>query len=183
MLDSFKPTLNFLIRFIVIYGVGSFLYSLYIADYDPKPDGVTKLVANQMAWIMNAFSQNVDLYEVETNPYVGVMYNKTQSVSVFEGCNGLAVMILFAAFVFAFRGKNNMAAVWFVPLGFFFIHLFNMLRLSLLIVINFYYTNAFHFYHKFVFTGIIYAFVLFLWIWWVQIQKQTPKSELTIDEN
>lgn len=183
MLDSFKPTLNFLIRFIVIYGVGSLLYSLYIAHYDPKPDGLTEVVAKQMAWTMNAFGQKVDLYEVDMDPYVGVMYKDTQSVSIFEGCNGLAVMILFAAFVFAFRGGNNKAALWFIPLGFLFIHLFNILRLALLIVINYHYTNAFHFYHKFVFTGIIYAFVLLLWVWWVQIQKQTPESELTTDDN
>lgn len=183
MLDSFKPTLNFLIRFIVIYGVGSLLYSLYIAHYDPKPDGVTEVVAKQMAWTMNAFGQKVELYEVDSDPYVGVMYKDTQSVSIFEGCNGLAVMILFTAFVLAFRGGNNKAALWFIPLGILFIHLFNILRLALLIVINYYYTNAFHFYHKFVFTGIIYAFVLLLWVWWVQIQKQTPESELTTDEN
>ncbi len=171
IIQRFKPTLNFLIRFGLIYGIGSLLYSLFIAHHDPKPDPITTLVSKNVAYTMNAFGQKVELYDVEEDPYVGVMYLDHYSVSIYEGCNGLAVMILFVAFVVAFRGANTNAMVWFIPLGILMIHLFNLLRLGLLIVINHYYTSMFHFYHKFLFTGIIYIFVLLLWVIWVRLQQ------------
>jgi exosortase family protein XrtF len=178
-LEKFKPTLSFLIRFGLIYGIGSLLYSLFIAQYDPHPDPATILVSKQMASTMTTFGQDVTLYDVDDDPYVGVMYKGEYSVSVFEGCNGLAVMILFIAFVVAFRGNNVKALVWFIPLGLVLIHFFNILRLGMLIIINYYYTSMFHFYHKFLFTGIIYMFVLLLWVLWVRIQqsKSTPSPQ------
>jgi exosortase family protein XrtF len=174
---EFKPTLFFLLRFGLIYGLGSFVYSLFISHYDPSPDPFTIWISRQMATFMGVIGQQAELYSVPDLPYVGVEFKSVPSVSVFEGCNGLAVMILFIAFVVAFRGAQNKAALWFVPLGLLAIHLFNLVRLVLLININYHYSNLFHFYHKFVFTGVIYAFVLFLWILWVRIQQSKSKTD------
>jgi exosortase family protein XrtF len=171
-MDSFKPTVYFLIRFGVLYGVGSLLYSWYIGSYDPAPDPLTILVSNHLQSFLSIFGQEISLEVDEVMPYVLVTYQGVPNVSVFEGCNGLVVMILFVAFVVAFRGKSNISALWFIPAGLLAIHLFNMIRLSLLIVINHYQSNLFHFYHKFLFTAVIYLFVLIFWVLWVRLQTK-----------
>lgn len=181
MQDNFKPTFFFLLRFGLIYGLGSLLYSFFVAYHDPKPDPITKGVSRNLMLVMNALEQPIELFDVEDYPYVGVEYNGESSVSVFEGCNGIAVMILFVAFVVAFKGSNSKAMIWFIPLGVLSIHLFNLLRLGLLIVINHFYTSMFHFYHKFLFTGVIYLFVLLLWIAWVKMQQSSSAASKTVE--
>jgi exosortase family protein XrtF len=176
-MESFKPTILFLIRFGVLYGLGSLSYSWFIGSYDPSPDPSTVMVSNHLQSFFSFFGQEITLDVDELMPYVLVTYNGIPSVSVFEGCNGLAVMILFVSFVLAFRGKNNLAALWFIPAGLAAIHLFNMIRLSLLIVINHYQSNLFHFYHKFFFTAVIYLFVLIFWVFWVRLQTKGLKDK------
>jgi exosortase family protein XrtF len=176
-MDSFKPTILFLVRFGVLYALGSIFYSLYISHYDPMADPLTIFVSENLRVFMSILGQPISLELDAEMPFVLVAYKDLPSVSVFEGCNGVAVMILFIAFVLAFRGRNNKAALWFIPLGLLSIHLFNLIRLALLIVVNHYQSNLFHFYHKFLFTGVIYLFVLLFWVGWVRLQK-APDSEI-----
>jgi exosortase family protein XrtF len=88
-------------------------------------------------------------------------------ISIEEGCNGLNIMILFFAFVVGFGGKLFNMLV-FIPTGIIFIHVANLARLLLLSLLN---VNsdgrAFHFFHKYGFTAILYVAILFLWYLWV----------------
>ncbi|MCC5916470.1 MAG: exosortase family protein XrtF [Cryomorphaceae bacterium] len=175
-LNNFKPTIFFLLRFGLIYGIGSIIYAFYIAHHDPKPDPFTDIIATQLAGALRISGSDISLTEIPDEPLVQVIFNGNYNVSIFEGCNGIAVMILFMAFVVAFRGWNNPKALWFIPMGIVAIHLWNLLRLSLLIHINEKYDNLFHFYHKYFFTAIIYLFVLLLWVIWVNMQKSSTEK-------
>ncbi len=171
MLKEFKPTIFFLLKFALIFGVGSFLYGLYIDSFrsaeQPKPDKFTLWVAGQTNSILQTLGYNAKLWYPETEPIVVIYIERFEddNVSFYEGCNGLNIMILFVAFVFAF-GNRYKQMLWFIPAGLVAIHLFNLLRLLSLSIMATFSHSMFHFTHKYAFTGIIYAFVLLLWYLW-----------------
>jgi exosortase family protein XrtF len=182
MLKEFRPTILFLLKFAVVFGLGSGAYAYYIRHYQqlepPQPDPITNWVAEQVNNVVRTFGYDAHLWYPEDQPLV-VVYIKgfeEENVTFFEGCNGINIMILFLAFVVAF-GTSNKARWWFMPAGLVAIHLFNLGRLASLSIMATLSNSVFHFFHKFAFTGVIYAFVLLLWYLWA-----TRFSKLKADE-
>jgi exosortase family protein XrtF len=95
---------------------------------------------------------------------------------VYEGCNGLNVMIIFVAFLVAF-GPIGRTLAWFIPLGLFIIHLVNLARIGLLFWVSLYMPKYMYFTHKYFFTAILYVVVFVLWIWWVRRYASDKPSE------
>ncbi len=179
MWQEFKPTIFFLIRFFVIYFGFSALYGYFIRHYDmaepPATDPITRLVtyncANTFGWLgyEPAVVRN-DHLNAEVMPeqtYDSLWLDDNYAVSIEEGCNGINIMIVFMAFVVAIGGRlPNM--LLFIPAGLIFIHLANILRLLLLSLLNVEWGGrAFHFFHKYGFTAVLYLAILILWYLWV----------------
>lgn len=171
MLKEFRPTILFLLKFGVIFSLGSLLYGSYINSFrtldPPKPDNFTISIAEQTNSILRTFGYDSHLWFPEEEPIVMIYIIgfENDNVSFYEGCNGVNIMILFAAFVFAF-GNRYKQMLWFLPTGLLAIHLFNLVRLLSLSIMATVSHSVFHFTHKYAFTGVIYAFVLLLWYLW-----------------
>jgi len=182
MLKEFKPTLFFLLRFGAFYGLASILYGQIIKMAHPKADFLTLWTANQMYALMKFAGMDVIKTPTEGYPSIDILWKDTYAVSVFEGCNGFILGLLFFVFVVAFRGSFK-KMLWFIPLGLFILYVMNMLRLIALTIIAVDYNHAMHFFHKYFFTGVIYAVILAMWYWWAQLnapkKKPLEKVELT----
>jgi exosortase family protein XrtF len=163
---EFKPALYFVGKFLVVYLVLNTMYGIYISTYDNRPDPITRMVTEHAVSVLNTFG-----YDAATgstpSPYVPVLLHGESTVSVFEGCNSLNVMIVMLAFVIAYRGplKNYF---WFVPLSLVLIYIFNLIRIDLLVMVSVYLPDYMYFTHKYFFTAFIYAVVFLLWFWWVK---------------
>ncbi len=179
MWQEFKPTIFFLAKFFGVYLALSWLYGLYIGAFDtqaqPQVDPITREVAQHCTQTGNLlgyepFVLENDHLNRETPPeqtYDSIWFDGVYAISVEEGCNGINIMILFLAFIIGFGGKL-INTVIFIPLGILFIHLANIGRLLLLSLLNVEFEGtAYHFFHKYGFTAVIYAAVLFLWYLWV----------------
>lgn len=179
MLQEFKPTLYFLLKFFGIYLGLSWLYGVYIGHYDSNApavlDPITRGVSAQCTEFCSALGYETLIVEddhlnqesLPEQTYDSIWINDSYAISVEEGCNGINIMILFLAFVVGFGGQLKNSLI-FIPLGLLFIHLANLGRLLLLSFVNIHYSaEAFHFFHKYGFTAIIYLAVLFLWYLWV----------------
>jgi exosortase family protein XrtF len=177
MLKEFKPTILFLVKFFATYLVISGLYGLYISSFDKNNvlDPITRLVAVNCVSTASALGYETEVLQddhlrTETESeqtFDSIWMDEIYAVSVEEGCNGINIMILFAAFVIGFGGTwKNM--LWFIPSGIVFIHLANIGRLLLLSLLNVEWGGrGFHFFHKYGFTAIIYLAILVLWYSWV----------------
>lgn len=179
MLKEFRPTLLFLVKFFGIYLGLSWAYGLYIGNYDSGSpavlDPITRGVTAQCTHVTSALGYQTLIVEddhlnqstLPEQTYDSIWIDDSYAISVEEGCNGINIMILFLAFIIGFGGKAlNM--IVFIPLGLLFIHLANLGRLLLLSFLNIHFSaEAFHFFHKYGFTAIIYLAVLFLWYLWV----------------
>ncbi len=166
MWTDFKPALWFLAKFLAIYVVGNLVYGIYIRQQSPMADGITKLVSEQVAWLISNTHMGVEA-AYSTKARVSLVEASTGKtvINVFEGCNGINVLIVFAAFLVAYGGQPGRLAV-FLVLGFVAIHLANLARLWLLFNQAYTRSSYFYYFHKYLFTAFIYFFVVLLWIAW-----------------
>src|ERR1041384_5687051 len=88
-------------------------------------------------------------------------------VWVGSNCNALTLCGLFAVFVIAYPG-NQINKWWFVPSGILAIHLLNILRVTALAMISYYFPPEYlAFNHTYPFTFLIYGFIFLLWMFWI----------------
>jgi exosortase family protein XrtF len=166
MWKEFKPAFRFLFIFLGAYLTGNVIYGLFIEAYYPAPDPVTYAVAHQTSWVLNVIGDPVSAIRNLNGPTIFIRNGANPGVNIFEGCNGLNVMIVFASFLFAFAGQRQ-RLIWFLPLGIVIIHLSNIVRMTLLYLVAVHHRNYFYYLHKYVFTAAIYLIVFLLWFIWV----------------
>ncbi|MEO5602547.1 MAG: exosortase family protein XrtF [Cyclobacteriaceae bacterium] len=166
LLKEFRPALMFLGKFLAIYFAGNILYGIFVESYGNNPDDITNLVTHQTAWVLNSIGYDSSVDEVPEQPKVALKNNGETVLNVYEGCNGINVIIVFISFLFAFGGPVNKLA-FFLPAGVIVIHLFNLLRIVLLFYLALNNSRQFYYYHKYFFTATLYLVVFGLWAIWV----------------
>ncbi len=174
MWKEFKPAIRFLFVFLAIYFVGNIVYGLYIESFGGQADKITLWVGKQSVQFISMFDSGVTSAPGVDRPTMQLQKGHNTVVNFYEGCNGVNVMIVFVAFIFAFKGTVK-AMAWFIPLGSVVIHFFNLIRIGLLFVSAQHNPRLFYYFHKYIFTAFIYAIVFLLWWIWV-MKVATPKS-------
>jgi exosortase family protein XrtF len=174
LFKEFRPSIIFLIKFISLYVVSNLLYGFYITNYSPQVDPVTHIVTMQSAFVIKACGTSVGVMDMTTKPTSLILHNGKSVLAVYEGCNGINTVIVFAAFLLAF-GPLSRRLSWFFPAGIIMIHLANLARIVLLFYVSEYFPRYMYFTHKYLFTAFLYAVVFLLWIWWVK-KFTSPKK-------
>ena len=174
MWKEFKPAIRFLLVFLAIYFVGNIGYGLYIESFGERADYITLWVGKQSVACIAMFDDEVTSAPGVGRPTLQLQKGNHTVVNFFEGCNGVNVMIVFVAFIAAFRGSLK-AMAWFIPLGLLLIHFFNLNRIGLLFLSAQHNPQLFYYFHKYIFTAFIYAIVFLLWLIWV-MKVASPKS-------
>jgi exosortase family protein XrtF len=175
-IKEFKPTILFLVKFIGIYLVGNLLYGAYVTAYEPRPDPMTHVASNQTAAILTVCGWPTEIRDQPNKPNTRMIFEEKNILAVYEGCNGINVMIIFAAFVLSF-GPLSKHMIWFIPVGLVIVHLMNLLRIGVLFFVAIYMKKYLYFTHKYLFTAILYVVVFALWVWWVK--KYASKKPVT----
>lgn len=178
---TFNPTKNrfaihFILRFVSAYFIGLCLYSLFALYHssDHSLDPFTTTVVKHTGALLSLFDMEIsfswnDSRPNETKPsYHSIYVDNCYAISIAGGCNGLNLLLLFTAFVFAFKSNLNRQA-FFLGLGLPLIHLANLFRLGGLSYLNTHgQREHFYFYHKYAFTLLLYALVIALWIMYLK---------------
>jgi exosortase family protein XrtF len=175
----YKPFLLFLGKFLLTYLLLTFAYESYLSQFDVtkfETDGFTQLVAEQTKDIMLFFNCDAGIEPNIKESAVNLLYNGKHMARIIEGCNGLSVIILFVAFIVAFSGKMK-ATILYVIGGSLLIHILNVARIALLVILMYYFPKQEHFLHGVVFPLFIYGVVFLLWIIWVnKFSKYATKT-------
>ena len=176
---EFRPTIFFLLKFVGLYLVGNLAYGAYITAYYPLPDPVTHAVSVQIAQVLQALGWPVtaddDLYKATT-----LLTHEGEAVlAVYEGCNGVNIMIIFVAFLAAF-GPYKKPMLWFLPLGLVTIHGMNLARIAGLFFVSRFLPDLSYFTHKYLFTAFLYVVIFALWWGWIRKfgNRQPPESHV-----
>ena len=129
-------------------------------------DPITKIVADHTVYLMRFLNEDYYVVLHETEPSMKIIYNGKYVARVIEGCNAISVIILFAAFVFAFTSNWLKTSVYIV-IGAVLVYVLNIIRISLLVWAIYYYPEYQSFLHGTIFPLFIYGVVFVLWIIWV----------------
>jgi exosortase family protein XrtF len=164
-----KEVIGFLLRFLGVYIFGNLIYGFAVTQYRPVPDPITILVARQSSVVIQAMGYSVQTYTSKVHETVLLTLKGGPVVlEVFEGCNGVNVMIIFSAFLIAV-GKAPKTMVLVLAAGTLIIHLINLLRIGGLFWVAMNRPHDFYFIHKYFFTAVLYVLIFILWTVWLYI--------------
>ena len=165
-MDFNKPLSRFLMKAAVLYLGWHLLWFNWV-----EPDGtLNHYLTYNTAWIselvLNTFSSHTFSLSPFSEQNTYLFKDGIPVVLIEHGCNGLILMVLFAAFVIAFPGPWK-AKLWFVPAGILGIYLINSLRVIGLAVNHMISKESFDFNHKYTFTILVYGAIFYFWMIWV----------------
>jgi exosortase family protein XrtF len=166
LLKEFRPALLFLAKFLAFYFASNMVYGLWIESYGHSPDPVTILVTHQTASVLNWFGFDPVAGNSMTQPFVLLFQGSKIILSVFEGCNGLNVMFVFASFLLAF-GPLKILTAFYMVAGIVIIHVANLIRITLLYGLAVNNSTQFYYFHKYFFTATLYVVVFVMWSVWI----------------
>lgn len=164
-----QPFFTFLSKFLVFYIIFALIYKLYLNQFDTtqyEVDAISEKVAYQTVGLINFLGGEARTFHHDLEPSMKIMYKEKYSARIIEGCNAISVIILFAAFIFAFSSgfKKTISFIFF---GSFIIYVLNIVRIALLTYALYYYPEYEELLHGTVFPLFIYGLVFLLWILWV----------------
>ncbi|MGC4023580.1 MAG: exosortase family protein XrtF [Cyclobacteriaceae bacterium] len=162
-----KNAIKFLLVFVALYLGLNTIYGFYTQSYLPTSDPITRSVSSQVVWVLSLFDESIVSFPSSFSEYVAVGNDRENLIYVFEGCNGINVMIVYLSFLVAFSGPLKPFLKYF-SIGIISIHILNIARIGLLYGVAFYFPEQLYFFHKYLFTGIIYIIVFVLWYFWVR---------------
>lgn len=152
-----------------MYAGLSLLYGAYLSSFDAdafEVDDFTHLVARQSRDLIQFFGHDSGIEPHPTQASYKLLVQGAYVARVVEGCNALSVMILFASFVVAFRGKWWHTLLYVLG-GVLLLHLANVVRIAILAVALYHYPQREHLLHGVIFPAVIYGMVFLLWVVWV----------------
>lgn len=169
-----RKALRFLLVFVVTYLSLNTAYGLYINSYYPTSDPFTQWVSGQVVWLLRFFDPDIRDFISSDGEYIAIANGRENLIFVYEGCNGLNVFIVYLSFLLAFTGSLRQT-IQFIFAGLIGIHVLNLGRITALYGVAFYFPDQLYFFHKYLFTGIIYVIVFVLWYLWVK--RVTAKND------
>lgn len=142
---------------------------MYLDQYDVaknEVDSFTEIVANQTEKLLSVFTESKALIPHDKEPSVKLFFKEKYVARIIEGCNAVSVMILYAAFIFAFSTEWKKTGLYII-FGIVLIHILNVIRIALLASSLYYYPQYEEILHGTIFPLFIYGVVFILWILWV----------------
>lgn len=168
MLGDFKPTILFLAKFLGLYLGLNLLYGAYIDSYSPKPDPITRVVSHNTIWLLEAINYDISYEDDGRKPAINLIKDDQVNIlSVYEGCNGCNIMIIFVSFLLAFTQKFDIRWFKYLILGIVIVYVSNLLRIAGLFLIAERAPHLMYFMHKYLFTGLLYLIIFAIWYLWV----------------
>lgn len=109
-----------------------------------------------------------------TIEHLFIIKDGARTISIADNCNGLELMVLYAAFIVIMPG-NWKRKILFILFGIPLLHMVNLGRVTGLVGFHLKYPGMFDFAHHYLFKITIYGLTFLLWVWYLNNKKQ-PKS-------
>lgn len=162
------PAGRFIARYVVILSVGFFVLALRPVN-DRLVNPYTTFVAHESKVALNLFGEGATVREQ-------VLSSPRFSVVIYNGCNGLEAILIFASGVLAFPAPWRKKVVGLL-LGFLAIQVANIVRVVSLFYVGIFKPAWFSAAHVFVWQSIIIVLGVVLWLLWVNRYALAPARE------
>lgn len=165
-MNKFSPLIKFLGKAVLVYLCWYLLYDLWLHPKEIIDTVVINNSINISKWILNILG-----FEVFINQRnIGIQ--STSGVWIGDACNGINLFALFAGFIICYPGNLKRKLIY-IPLGILSIHLLNVLRIVILIIILRYSPQSLSFNHSYTFTTIVYSYIFLLWVIFTKQGRET----------
>jgi len=173
---------QFILRALAILISWKILYLLFLLPMRVLDKPLSHSVANGTSWLLNKYTNSPAYYaKSETgtvitdngpviSPLEDVYFNQRTVVSIEDPCNALELFVLYAGFIVCMP-----ASLWrkiiFIVGGILLIHITNVIRCAVVAYTIIYNPKYADFAHHYVFTFIVYALIIVLWLIFVKKLK------------
>lgn len=167
MLKDFKPVLNILLRFVIVYVVLLLAYQYYLNSFRYGGlDPFSRLITERVKDVQNYLGYPTQLYDDVKGEQVYFYVRNFYPTRMVEGCNAISVMILFVAFVIAFY--KGFKTFIFILAGLVLLYIMNLFRIVGLNIVMTDHKEYGKVFHDFIFPAVIYGTVVLLWLVWIK---------------
>lgn len=156
-----NPVVRFLLLVFTLYILWYLIYDLWLHPQEKLDLFVIDLTISLSKWIMEVFG-----YTVYTGADRLIGIDGASGLWVGDNCNGIILFSLFSWFIIAYKGKIKYKIIY-IPVGIISIELLNVLRIVALAILDTYSRAWTEFNHTYTFTILIYGYIFFLWMIWV----------------
>lgn len=160
---------NAFVRFVVsagfLYLILYLIYQFTVRRYTFYDQKFIGLIIQSSDLLLKALGYKT-FKILQDHDYQVIGIDGSNGVWVGSNCNAITLFSLFAVFIIAYPG-NQKHKLWYVPTGILAIHILNVLRVTALAIIANSHPQYLNFNHTYTFTFLVYAFIFFLWMVWV----------------
>jgi exosortase family protein XrtF len=166
---------QFVLRAVIILVAWKILYLVFLLPTRVLDKPLSYSVAVNATWVLNKYTHSADYTSKSetgneptdnglTNmPLDNIYFHQTNIVSIEDGCNGLELFILYAGFIICMPALIRRKLIFIIG-GIALIYWVNIIRCAWVAYIIIYYPQHADFAHHYVFTFIVYGFIIGLWL-------------------
>ncbi len=181
--SSFK---TFFFRALTLFVIWKSIYLLFLMPIRVMDAPLTQSIgigtAKTLNWVTNSVSftsHSVVLKDqtetgIKLRTQQAVYYHQNNIVSIEDACNGLELCVLYIGFILCLPSTTSRKVIFSV-VGIIIIYLVNIWRCAGLTLVYLYYPQNADFTHHYVFTFVVYAFII--WLWLLYTKKLTIYAE------
>ncbi len=103
-------------------------------------------------------------------PPYNIRFDSGFGVRIVWSCTPIKQAFIWLVIMLFARGLQK-RKLWFIPLGWFAIHAFNIIRICCINLLCEFHPQMFSFWHEYVFKYLFYGMMFLLWVWWVEKLK------------
>ncbi|HVA98035.1 MAG TPA: hypothetical protein VNG53_03995 [Bacteroidia bacterium] len=156
-----NPIVLFLLKALALYLLWYVLYVLWLHPYE-KCD----LFVIDKTLAMSKKTLELMQFKLFTGTDRLIGIEGTNGLWMGDNCNGIELFALFSGFIIAYPGPW-LKKIIFIPLGILSIQILNSLRVVALAIIEIRSIKLTEFNHSYTFTILMYGYIFFLWMLWV----------------
>ncbi|CVK15721.1 exosortase family protein XrtF [Apibacter mensalis] len=169
-MKEYRPIFISLFKFFSVYLVLTALYYWYLTYYQNELktcDEFTYRVAKQSSCLLNCIGIPSQAKHIDQENYMRFYVNNNFISIVNEGCNTLSIIILYISFIIAFANSLRKTCIYLI-ITVLLIYFTNIIRISFINYIFYYYPEYGKFSHDYLFPTVIYGLIMVLWIVWIK---------------
>jgi exosortase family protein XrtF len=160
-MPEYKALFRFLAYALGLYIAWFLFYELWLHPLEVVDLAVIKNAMSISKYLLSSLGYKISLVNSRQ-----IIIENIGGLFIGDPCNGLNLFALFSGFIMAYPGPIKSKFI-FIPIGIVGIHLLNVLRLTCLLLITLKAPAYMEFNHTFTFTILVYFFIFFLWMFWV----------------
>ncbi len=128
----------------------------------PVFDFLTKLVFNVSDYFVSFFLGSH--YKIIGHTW---HFENGGYVEIVNGCSGLKASFQYIVIILFFSGPFK-HKLWYIPMGLILLFIGNIIRITGLTLVVFYYSSYYLFTHNYIFRPFFYGIIFILWVIWVE---------------